>query len=75
MKFPIVRGRVIENSVLTNESEETLRRYNLPFTTSKNMIGTAALWVENRYVEVLKKAGNQILETSRCHDSPPITIL
>jgi len=56
-EVPIVRGRVIENSVLTNESEETLRRYNLPFTTSKNMIGTAALWVENRYVEVLKKAG------------------
>ncbi|MCB1084026.1 MAG: FHIPEP family type III secretion protein, partial [Simkania sp.] len=56
-EVPIVRGRVIENSVLTNESEETLKRYNLPFTTSKNMIGTAALWVENRYVEVLKKAG------------------
>lgn len=56
-EVPIVRGRVIENSVLTNESEETLRRYNLPFTTSKNVIGTAALWVENRYVEVLKKAG------------------
>lgn len=56
-EVPIVRGRVIENSVLTNESEETLRRYNLPFTTSKNVIGTAALWIENRYVEVLKKAG------------------
>ncbi|MCP5505740.1 MAG: type III secretion system export apparatus subunit SctV [Chlamydiales bacterium] len=56
-EVPIVRGRVIENSVLTNESEETLKRYNLPFTTSKNSIGTAALWVENRYVEVLKKAG------------------
>ncbi|MDN3509129.1 MAG: type III secretion system export apparatus subunit SctV [Candidatus Neptunochlamydia sp.] len=56
-EVPVVRGRVIENSVLTNETEETLRRYNLPFTTSKNMIGTAALWVENRYVEVFKKAG------------------
>ena len=56
-EVPIVRGRVIENSVLTNETEETFRRYNLPFTTSKNVIGTAALWVENRYVEVLKRAG------------------
>ncbi|MCB1082381.1 MAG: FHIPEP family type III secretion protein, partial [Chlamydiia bacterium] len=56
-EVPIVRGRVIENSVLTNESEETLKRYTLPYPTSKNMIGTAALWVENRYVEVLKKAG------------------
>ncbi|MEM8727961.1 MAG: type III secretion system export apparatus subunit SctV [Chlamydiota bacterium] len=56
-EVPIIRGRVTENSVLTNETEETLKRYNLPFTTAKNMIGTAALWVENRYVEVLKKAG------------------
>ncbi len=56
-EVPIVRGRVIENSVLTDANEETLGRYNLPFPTSKNMIGTAALWVENRYVEILKKAG------------------
>jgi type III secretion protein V len=56
-EVPIVRGRIIESSLLTNETEETLRRYNLPFTTSKNAIGQAALWVENRYVEVLKKAG------------------
>ena len=56
-EVPIIRGRLIENSVLTNETEETFRRYNLPFTASKNVIGTAALWVENRYVEVLKKAG------------------
>ena len=56
-EVPIVRGRVIENSVLTNETEETLKRYNLPFTTAKNMIGTAALWIENRYIEVLKKGG------------------
>ena len=56
-EVPIVRGRVIESSVLTNETEETLRRYNLPFTTSKNAIGQAALWVETRYIEVLKKAG------------------
>nr|NGX50368.1 Invasion protein InvA [Chlamydiota bacterium] len=56
-EVPIVRGRIIPNSVLTNESEETLSRYNLPFTTSKNAIGQAALWVENHYLEVLKKAG------------------
>jgi len=56
-EVPIVRGRIMDGSVLTNENEETLRRYNLPFTQSKNAIGQAALWVENRYVEVLKKAG------------------
>jgi len=56
-EVPILRGRIMDGSVLTNENEETLRRYNLPFTQSKNAIGQAALWVENRYVEVLKKAG------------------
>lgn len=56
-EVPIIRGRVFENSVLTNESEDTLNRYNLPFTKSKNSIGQAALWVENSYIEVLKKAG------------------
>lgn len=56
-EVPIMRGRIIENSVLTNESEETLKRYNLPFTASKNAVGGATLWVESRYAEVLKKAG------------------
>lgn len=56
-EVPIVRGRIIENSVLTNETAETLGRYNLPFTTSKNAVGGASLWVESRYAEVLKKAG------------------
>ncbi|MCB1107232.1 MAG: type III secretion system export apparatus subunit SctV [Chlamydiia bacterium] len=56
-EVPTLRGRIMDGSVLTNETEETLRRYNLPFTQSKNAIGQAALWVENRYVEVLKKAG------------------
>ena len=56
-EVPIVRGRIVEGSILTNESEETLRRYNLPYTQSKNAIGQAALWVENRFLEVLKKAG------------------
>jgi len=55
-EVPIMRGRIIENSVLTNETEEALRRYNLPFTISKNAIGGAALWVENRYIDVLIKA-------------------
>jgi len=56
-EVPIVRGRIINKAVLTNETESTLRRYNLPFTTSKNMTGGPALWIENRYLEVLKKAG------------------
>lgn len=56
-EVPILRGKIIEASVLTNETEETLSRFNLPFTHSKNAINEAALWVENKYIEVLKKAG------------------
>ncbi|MBF5058539.1 type III secretion system export apparatus subunit SctV [Candidatus Neptunochlamydia vexilliferae] len=56
-EVPTVRGRIMDHAVLTNETEETLKRYNLPFTTSKNAVGQAALWVESRYIEVLKKAG------------------
>lgn len=55
-EVPIARGKVIENSVLTNESEEVLRRYNLPFTASPNAVGRASLWVETKYIEILKKA-------------------
>jgi len=56
-EVPLTRGKILQGSVLTNETEETLRRYNLPFTSSKNVIGQASLWVDNKYVEVLKKAG------------------
>lgn len=56
-EVPLMRGRVLLNMVLTNESEETLRRYNLPFTTSKNKIGMASLWVDEKYIEVMQKAG------------------
>lgn len=55
-EVPLMRGKVLPNAVLTNEREETLRRFNLPFTASKNSIGQASLWVDMRYLEVLKKA-------------------
>ncbi len=55
-EVPIKRGKIIENALLTNETEDTLRRYNLPFTTSKNVIGQASLWVDLQYKEVLEKA-------------------
>lgn len=56
-EVPLTRGKILQGSVLTNETEETLRRYNLPFTSSKNAIDQASLWVDSKYVEVLKKAG------------------
>ncbi len=61
-EVPLMRGKIIEGCVLTNESQENLRRYNLPFITSKNMIHQASLWVENRYKEILKKAGIKYFE-------------
>lgn len=56
-EVPLMRGKVLEGCVLTNETQDNLKRYNLPFTTSKNAIHQASLWVENKYKEILKKAG------------------
>lgn len=55
-EVPIIRGKIIKDSVLTNESKETLKRYNLTYMESKNIIGNASLWVNNQYTEILKKA-------------------
>lgn len=56
-EVPIVRGKVLEGYVLTNESEENLNRYNLPFSTYKNSLGLPSLWVEEQHTELLDKAG------------------
>ncbi|GAB5412084.1 MAG: SctV family type III secretion system export apparatus subunit CdsV [Chlamydiales bacterium] len=63
-EVPIVRGKVLRNMLLTNETEEVLRRYNLPFTASKNAVGTASLWVEQKYESILKKASIKYWNTS-----------
>lgn len=56
-EVPIVRGKIILKHLLTNESEETLRRYNIPFVTQKSTLGMPALWVEDKHQELLKRAG------------------
>ncbi|GAB4225468.1 MAG: SctV family type III secretion system export apparatus subunit CdsV [Chlamydiales bacterium] len=56
-EVPIVRAKILQGHVLTNESEENLKRYNLPYTTYKNTLGLPSLWVEDKYTELLKKAG------------------
>lgn len=56
-EVPIVRGKVILKHLLTNETEETLRRYNIPFITSQGTLGMPALWVDEKYQEILKRAG------------------
>jgi type III secretion protein V len=55
-EVPIVRGKLILKHLLTNESEETLRRYNIPFITSKSSLGMPAIWVDEKYQEILQRA-------------------
>jgi len=56
-EVPIIRGKVLTNHVLTNETEENLHRYNITFTAYKNSLGMPSLWVEDKNKEVLDKAG------------------
>ncbi len=56
-EVPVVRGQIIPNHLLTNESEENLKRYNLPYTSYQNSLGLPSLWVEDQYRELLEKAG------------------
>jgi len=56
-EVPLARGKIILKHVLTNEIEETLRRYNIPCTVSKGSLGMPAVWVEEKYQEILQKAG------------------
>jgi type III secretion protein V len=56
-EVPIIRGKVLQGFVLTNESEENLQRYNLSFTAYKNSLGMPSLWVEEKNKEILSKAG------------------
>jgi len=56
-EVPVTRGKIPEGYLLTNETEENLRRYNLPYISYKNAAGLPSLWVEDRYKDVLDKAG------------------
>ncbi len=56
-EVPIVRGKILSNSLLTSESADTLRRFNIPFTTTKNSVGLPSVWVDVKFQEVLQKAG------------------
>lgn len=56
-EVPISRGKIIENALLTTESPDNLRRYNIPFTTTKNNIGQPSVWVDAKYQDIMQKAG------------------
>ena len=55
-EVPMLKGKVLMNYVLTNETEETLKRYNLPYTKTKSILGLPTIWVEEKHKEVLEKA-------------------
>jgi type III secretion protein V len=55
-EVPLVKGKVIEGYLLTNENEANLKRYNLPFTASRQAINQAYLWVDRKYQDILDKA-------------------
>ncbi|MFA6118610.1 MAG: type III secretion system export apparatus subunit SctV [Parachlamydiales bacterium] len=55
-EVPLVKGKVLVKSLLTNENEETLKRYNLPYTKTKSILGLPTLWVDEKYKDILQKA-------------------
>lgn len=55
-EVPYVRGKIPPNHVLTNEVEENLSRYNLPFITYKNAVGLPSTWVSTDALTILEKA-------------------
>ncbi|RDB31459.1 type III secretion system export apparatus subunit SctV [Candidatus Similichlamydia laticola] len=56
-EVPVIRGRIVADHLLTNEVEETLKRYNLPFQAYKNGPSMPSLWVPRKYESILRKAG------------------
>lgn len=56
-EVPVVKGKILPKYLLTNETEESLRRYNIPFVVSQNSLGMPSLWVDEKYQEILNRAG------------------
>lgn len=55
-EVPVIRGRIVPKALLVNQTEEILRKYKIPFSTVPGPPGMPALWVEERYLELLQKA-------------------
>lgn len=58
-EVPIVKGKIVKNHLLTNETQENLKKYNIPCRSTKNIMGQESFWVEQKYKEILNKAGMQ----------------
>lgn len=55
-EVPIIKGKILANQLLTNETQENLQRYNMTFTAYKNSSGLPSMWVDTKYEDLLKKA-------------------
>lgn len=55
-EVPLMRGKIVPGHLLTNENEENLHRYNIPFTQTKNLMNQTAFWVDKKYKNILDKA-------------------
>lgn len=62
-EVPLMRGKIVKDHLLTNETEENLRRYNIPYTQTKNLMNQSSHWVEKKYKNILDKAGIKYWET------------
>lgn len=55
-EVPVIRGKVLEKHVLTNETEQNLQRYNIPFVIQKGAFGLPSVWVNESFIPILDKA-------------------
>ncbi len=62
-EVPLMRGKILTGSVLTNETEDNLRHYNIPSTSTKNLMNQPSFWVDVKYKAILDKAGIKYWET------------
>lgn len=68
-EVPIVKGKILSNHLLTAETEDTLKRYNIPFTSTKSSMGMPTLWIDEQYKEILDKS------SIKYWDAPKVMIL
>lgn len=55
-EVPINRGQIVKGHFLTNETEETLKRYNIPYSSYTNSLNMPSFWVDEKYKDILDKA-------------------
>ncbi|MBN4066944.1 type III secretion system export apparatus subunit SctV [Simkania negevensis] len=56
-EVPLIHGKIIESHVLTNEIEDNLKDYNIPYIEYINSLGLPSLWVAETHISILDKAG------------------